>query len=157
MSFVFLAIFSCNPQPRMEEGKRNFEHVDRIEYRFSDSSTPPQYHRSYSLVATSDRVNCMVDVYGTTLADETYPITSIQFEDLKKKSSGLERTAEKIEDGATGTKTHYITLFEGDSSVYSLIWDSLNEVDQSTKNFVTDVKNLVPELPSLLEKPLPEK
>ena len=41
-----------------------------VTYAFTDSSVPPQYHRSVTLTVTRDEAHIVIDSYGDVLADE---------------------------------------------------------------------------------------
>jgi len=43
----------------------------QIEYRFNDSSVPPEYHRSYTVSARSGQASIVVDSYGDIVHEET--------------------------------------------------------------------------------------
>jgi hypothetical protein len=44
-----------------------------VTYAFTDSSVPPQYHRSVALTVTRDEAHIVIDSYGDVLADERVP------------------------------------------------------------------------------------
>lgn len=130
--------------------------ISKIGYRFSDSSTPPRYHRSYRITVFPKEVKVTVDVYGTELANETYPIQSSDFEKLVGLTKSLDAPGTKTAKGATGTKGYSISLFKNDKEFYNLYWDSLSKVGQDSEDFITAVKALVPNLSELTGRSLPE-
>lgn len=130
--------------------------ISKIEYDFSDSSTPPRYHRSYQITVLPKKVKVVVDSYGTKLANETYPIQSSDFEKLVALTKNLDGPGTKITKGATGTKGYNISLYKGDKEFYNQYWDSLSKVGQGSEDFIAAVKALVPNLSELTGRPLPE-
>jgi hypothetical protein len=42
-----------------------------ITYKLRDSSVPPEFHRSVTMMVTKDKANIVIDSYGDVLADET--------------------------------------------------------------------------------------
>lgn len=134
----------------------NRKDIEKIEYRFSDSSTPPQYHRSYRITVFPDKVHVTVDVYGTELANETYAINSSDFEKLVNLTKDLDSAGRKIAKGATGTKGYNISLYKSNEQFYNLYWDSLNKVGQGSTDFIAAVKALVPNLAELTGRSLPQ-
>ena len=58
-------------------------------YRFTDSSVPPPYHRSYSIDVSESTVHLTIDSYGDILLDETYTILPEQYNDFIKKLIAL--------------------------------------------------------------------
>ncbi len=149
---LLVGLLSCGPQISDMEQKE----MDQIEYRFSDSSTPPMYHRSYTITINAQQVECVVDVYGTELANETYPIDETRFRELVTKTSSLGRAVNKTTDGATGTKGYRISLSKKNTVFYWAYWDSLQEVNQGKLDFIEEVKAMVPNLSDLLARQINE-
>lgn len=100
----------------MMSGKPAGEYV----YRYTDSSVPPQYHRSYTITVKPTEVQLVVDSYGNVLLDEKYSITAKQF---KSFVSGLnschlsEQAAPETGDGCTGGTGESFTLNKGKGKV----------------------------------------
>jgi hypothetical protein len=77
-----LTFFSCKG-----DDNSNFDgeklptkiNIKKITYRFEDSSVPPEYHRSYTITLTPERVNIVVDSYGDFIAQKEYKIRKKQF------------------------------------------------------------------------------
>ncbi len=132
----------------------NIDNIDLIEYRFRDSSTPPQYHRSYLIRATEEKVEFKIDVYGTILVDTVFGIEASRFQQLKSKAEMLDPPGEKITEAATGTKSYRISLLEKGKENYQLYWDSLQSVGKETDDFKEEIKSLIPEMGQLLSTPM---
>lgn len=56
--------------------------IDEIVFRFHDASVPPQYHRSYTIVATAKSIRKTVDSYGDVISDESAALTRAEFDAL---------------------------------------------------------------------------
>lgn len=54
--------------------------ADQVIYRFQDSSVPPRYHRSYSIVITAETITVTVDCYGDILAQQNIASSVEQFQ-----------------------------------------------------------------------------
>lgn len=132
------------------------ENIDKIVYRFKDSSTPPRFHRSYKITVTENEARVRVDVYGTELANEIYPIDSDAFKDLIASTENLDAAGKYIAAGATGTKGNTISLYGKEGKFYELHWDSLNKVGQGSLDFIAKLKELVPQLSELKKREIPQ-
>lgn len=71
--------------------------LTKITFHFVDSSTPPEYHRSYSIVATPTGVDLKISCYGSILLHREYGFDSYRFGEFL---SALE--AYKINDDGDG-------------------------------------------------------
>ncbi len=150
---IVVVLAACNPKLNIEE-----MNTDRVEYNFQDSSVPPQYHRSYDIVITFDKATVTVNSYGTILADTSYALTKGQFQSLVMQTRILPQSGEDLTRGATGQKSHNIDLYEGENNYYSLYFDSLSKTSGNEKvnTFIESVKNLIPDLTELRNRPLKE-
>ena len=54
--------------------------LDQVTYRFTDSSVPPRYHRSYSIVVTAQAITVTVDSYGDIVAEKSLPSSAAQLQ-----------------------------------------------------------------------------
>jgi|GEM_PF-5587268 len=134
------------------EGIRK-DSITKVIYRFSDSSVPPKFHRSYKIAVTKNTIIAIVDVYGDVIADKEYAFDEIRFKELLAKTDGLPESGGKLMKGASGTMGYTVMLFEGNKDVYKLFWDNLVETPKGGKEFVEYVKGLVPDLEALLDTP----
>ncbi len=132
--------------------------ISQITYQFSDASVPPDCHRSFSITVTDNQASIVVDSYGDILADETYPITAGQFDDLRK---GLERNrimncAPTDDEGCTGGTCERISwrdnekeLFSG--TVYHCGGSDTGDLCGDITGFAGVIKSLIPDLEGLLQ------
>jgi hypothetical protein len=162
MAILFLALFiiltgidACGNHDG--EHKMTQTTIKEITYHFGDASVPPNYHRSYTITVTADRVKIVVDSYGDILADEEYEITSKQFDDIQRS---LERNKIRNctlgdDEGCTGGTSESISyvnnkneIFSG--SVYHCGGKDTGNLCGDIGSFADDVKKLVPNLEKLL-------
>jgi len=64
--------------------------LTRVDYRYTDSSVAPEFHRSYDLSARADDVTIVVDSYGEILHDETASIDDATWQALLRSAAALE-------------------------------------------------------------------
>lgn len=160
---VAAVVFGCsNSTPPNAKGKsgqlhtsQNNEAIVTVEYRFRDSSTAPQYHRSHTIVANKSGVTTTVDVYGEVIAQDKQPMTQDQWTELTKAVGEMSSPFSMVEVNATGTKEWSIKgVYEnGSSRVWR--WDSYrpNKMDQGNltrgRDLVSKLERLSPRLSEL--------
>jgi len=132
--------------------------ITEITYHFGDASVPPDYHRSYSVRVTADEVRVVVDSYGEILADETYTITSLQFDDIKRslERNRISNCTLVDDENCTGGTSERITYSDRDNelfsgSVYHCGGNDTGNLCGDIPRFAEDVKNLTPDLDKLLQ------
>ncbi|KAF5042045.1 hypothetical protein DSECCO2_516690 [anaerobic digester metagenome] len=74
--FIFL---SCKSTKNMKNEKPD---IGSIMYEYQASSVAPQYHRSYVLLVSPDKIKVTVDSYGTILTDTAIAISKNQFSEI---------------------------------------------------------------------------
>ncbi len=139
------------------EDKMTNPTIKEIIYHFGDASVPPEYHRSYTIVITAEKVRIVVDSYGEILADELYGITSKQFDNIRKS---LERNKIKNctlgdDEGCSGGTFERISYSDNENEIFSGTVYHCGENDTGNfcgdiTGFVDDVKKMVPNLDKLL-------
>ena len=132
--------------------------IQEITYYFGDASVPPEYHRSYTIIVTTNMVTIVLDSYGDILADEEYEITNEQFNDIR---SSLERNEIRnctlgADEDCTGGTSERISYSDGENeifsgSVYHCGGEDTGNLCGDVTIFADDVKNLVPNLEELLQ------
>ena len=60
-----------------------------VEYRYNDSSVPPEYHRSYTITVREGEARMVVDSYGDELHDVTEPVEDETWTDLLDEVADL--------------------------------------------------------------------
>jgi len=130
--------------------------IQEITYRFGDASVPPEYHRSYTVTVTTDKVRIIVDSYGEILVDKGYEITNKQFDDIR---NSLERNKIRNctlgdDEGCSGGNSERISFSDGQNelfsgTVYHCGGKDTGNLCGDIENFADDVKHLVPNLDEL--------
>jgi len=133
--------------------------IDEIRYNHTDSSVPPQYHRSYTISITPESIAIIVDSYGDIIAEKKFGCTPGQFNHLlslldegKVKNVNL-----KKEDGCTGgtgeeltCRSAGTTIFNG--KAYYCGGKTSGTLGGSIDNFKTAVKLLIPDFEKVLDR-----
>ncbi len=75
-----------------------------VEYRFFDSSVPPPFHRSYTLLVRPGDARVIVDSYGDVVHDERVTIDAAEWEHCSLAAAALAELAPGLfdDDGFTG-------------------------------------------------------
>lgn len=93
----------------------DWSQTTKVVYRFGDSSLPPDYHRSYTIVITADKMSITFDSYGKELLNRDYPNTAEAFkafiDELSK--TGIKKNKAK-DNPCTGGTTESLKLYKGD-------------------------------------------
>lgn len=153
----FGACKSILSKKKMEEQLNNLK---QFTYGFTDSSVPPPFHRSYTIVANQDSIHLTVDSYGETLAEKEYAMPENGFElignaILKHKIN--KRFKEKKSKGCTGGTTEGISWGTKEepnffsASVYHCgsvdYGDLLGDID----SFLLEIRPLTPDLKEVIQ------
>ena len=131
--------------------------IQEITYHFGDASIPPEYHRSYTVTVTTDKIRIVVDSYGDILADKEYEITSKQFDDIRNslKRNKIRNCTLGDDKGCSGGTIERISFSDGENkifsgSVYHCGGKDTGNLCGDIAGFADDIKNLVPDLEKLL-------
>lgn len=137
---------------------QNKASMDKIVYHFGDSSVPPQYHRSYEIVATADSIHVTVDSYGTILAEKSYSISVEQFGNLVSiiEQGKYKNQKEKENDGCTGGTTQSISFSNKGEKLFSAYvyhcgGKHFGTLDGDLSNLVKEMKALIPNFSELTQ------
>ena len=95
--------------------------IQKITYNFTDASVPPEYHRSFSITVTADKVRIVVDSYGDILADREYEITNKQFDAIRKslKKNKIGNCSLSDDKGCTGGTVEKVSFSDGKKEIFS--------------------------------------
>lgn len=109
VAFLLIFILSCSNSKDMDYSK-----ITKVVYHFEDSSTPPAYHRSYTITVTAENIHTEVDVYGDVIATNDTEFTAEKFKSLLDdiKEANIEKKAQKDDDGCTGGTADYLELLD---------------------------------------------
>jgi len=153
----FSACKSILSKKKMEE---KLKHLEQFTYRFTDSSVPPPFHRSYTIAADKDSVRLTVDSYGETLAHKEYPMpenglgmigSALLKHKINKRSKGKEG------NGCTGGTTESISLAtKEDAHFFSASIYHCGSTDYGTligdlDSFLLDIHPLTPDLKEVIK------
>jgi len=132
--------------------------IQEITYHFGDASVPPEYHRSYAIRVTADKVNIVVDSYGDILANKEYEITDKQFHDIKNslEINNIRNCMLGDGEGCSGGTSERISYSDGKNEIFSGTIYHCGGKDTGNlcgdiKSFANDVKVLVPDLGELIQ------
>lgn len=133
--------------------------ITKIVYEFGDSSVPPQYHRSYVITVTKDKVHIVVDSYGDVLNDKEYKIDEKDFDSIVEALSEYDiKNRTKTEDnrGCTGGTSDGVKYYIGDTKEfdgynYNCAGEKFGNLDGDVEGFASTVKDLIPGFEKLLD------
>ena len=110
-----------------------------ITYRFGDSSVPPEYHRSFEITVTIDKVLVVVDSYGDVLADESVELDSDVWEELQdtfESVQGLD--VERGDIGCTGGTSRSLLVEDGNEELVDLDIDVCGGTNEDAADAVEE-------------------
>lgn len=87
--------------------------ADTLLYRYRDATTPPQYHRSYSILVTERQVKHTVDVYGDIIQKDSLALSPETFSSFVSAINALqiEDSEKDNPDNCVGGSSQYISLY----------------------------------------------
>jgi hypothetical protein len=85
-----------------------------VEYRFTDSSVPPEYHRSYTLTVADGEARIVVDSYGDVLHDETEAVDDATWTELLDNVQELDSLGDGADDQCDGGTSHELVVTDGE-------------------------------------------
>lgn len=160
-NLVIILIIACSLflTSTLAKSKKAMNSVTKIIYYYTDSSVPPQYHRSYTITISENKIRIIVDSYGDILNDKEFDINASQFENIKKSIlKNKIRKGKKVESkgctGGTGDKIEYYEhenlLFS--ASVYHCGNKDYGDLKGDIKNVAQEIKSLIPNFSELLKR-----
>lgn len=60
-----------------------YKDLEYIEYNYTDSSVPPEFHRSYKIKITKDKISIVVDSYGDIITKRAFKLTKVNFNKIQ--------------------------------------------------------------------------
>jgi len=154
--FMLLIVITVSCNVAGEDNMTNAT-IQEITYHFGDASVPPEYHRSYAVTVTTDKVKIVVDSYGEILADKGYEITNKQFNNIRisLEKNKIRNCTLGDDQGCTGGTIERISFSDGENkifsgSVYHCGGKDTGNLCGDITSFADDGKNLVPDFKSLL-------
>jgi hypothetical protein len=142
---------SNNSTPIQEEAMTEHQALQQIALRFTDSSVPPEYHRSYTIVVEAGSVQTKVDVYDDVIASDEHVLDDGSWAKLAGDAQQLPSTLSEDDDGATGGTSYRLVLRTADGQ-RTLVWsEDRTQGSESVTKFAHQIESLVPNLESLKE------
>ncbi len=146
----------------MKKQQTNRENMTGFQYKFTDSSVPPPYHRSYVIDIDSDTIHVVVNSYGDILADTTFEAPAEALDTINnlliQHKIVIKKQSSKDNAGCTGGTTQSIAYTAQDSllqtgSVYYCGGNAYGNVVGDFKKFGEDFRaTLVPQLGGIIAK-----
>ena len=140
------------------EANMEYDDVTRVEYIYTDSSVPPQYHRSFVIEVTRDSARVVVDSYGEVLARETRAIAPDEFQALLEtlEEAGLSIVPEKENEGCTGGTTETVVMYKEEGEffrgwVYHCAGEDYGTLEGDVETVSREIRALIPDLARLRE------
>lgn len=121
LSLLLLTILTgCGAGNRAHDAATSLQPADwnettRIEYRYGDSSLPPDYHRSYDVAFTDSTITLSIDSYGTVLLTRQYTNTPSAFRAFKDElaSQDIKQYDDDVPSACDGGTSETLRLFKG--------------------------------------------
>jgi hypothetical protein len=154
---MVLSLFSCKNQKEMKNEKPQ---IGTILYDYHDSSVPPQYHRSYSLLVTPDSIAVKVDSYGEILTDTAVAITKEQFAEIADTYTtlGMKQTNKREPDGCVGGTGASVKVWDVndsvliDGNIYFCGGEEYGTLQGDVKLLSQKIKSCIPDFEKLLKR-----
>ena len=130
-----------------------------FKYRYLDSSVPPEYHRSYTLLVTPERVYLSVDCYGKILLEDAFALKPDRYQSFVAAMLTLDirKREEPADKGCAGGTTDYLELFTGQTNelkgrVYHCAREDFGDLEGEVAAAVALFKGLAPDLAKKVQK-----
>jgi hypothetical protein len=138
----------------------DYSKISKVVYHFEDSSTPPKYHRSYTITITAENIHTEVDVYGDVIATKDAKFSDAKFKVLLDdiKEAGIKKKGTKNDDGCTGGTGDYLELFDSqgqsllDVYRYRCGGDDFGNMSGEIGKLKEIIKSLEPQLQQMLDE-----
>jgi len=122
---------SCLPLPQTTELDAEQEgalpETAVIEYRFTDASVPPEYHRSYTLMVTKEQTVISIDSYGDLLVRAEEPTTPEVWASLSQGYPALAALVPGPQGSCTGDTSSSVTISTDQEVTLDLTSSSCDE------------------------------
>jgi hypothetical protein len=93
---------------------------DKFVYKFHDSSVPPEYHRSFTIIMSANEISKWVDSYGDTVSYDVKKVNESDFTKLKDivAKAGLFKCPRNNNEGCTGGTGFSIYYFKDNKKIF---------------------------------------
>ncbi len=144
-------IIMCFSSTSCSAQKKSSGKASEITYRYGDSSVPPQYHRSYTITVTEERISIVVDSYGDILAEDSFDLAPGKMgeliklaKDLKIRNTGNLRTSSNCDGGTTrrltiiekGRERVNGEMYICGGTIYGTLRGDIDELGQALKALI---------------------
>ncbi|OIQ36541.1 MAG: hypothetical protein BM555_02500 [Crocinitomix sp. MedPE-SWsnd] len=148
---IIICLISCEEPMTFDKDK-----VEKIVYRFQDSSVPPQYHRSYEITISPTKINTVVDSYGDVLAQEELECSAESFAALIETCNNSKLAiCENDDPPCTGQTSETLDIYQGELHYESYLNQCQGNDYKSScgdvKSVIKKIKGMVPNLSSLCD------
>lgn len=143
---------TCQPMPGDAGNDGALPANARIEYRFTDASIPPEYHRSYTLVVTRQETRISVDSYGDLLFEGMVPTTTQAWQDLSLGYPAIAELSSPPEGSCTGDTRASVEVTDAGTTVLDLSASSCEDaarVASRISDWITAARSLFPSMDEL--------
>lgn len=118
---------SCLPLPRNLVDAGGLPDDAVVQYRYTDASIPPEYHRSYTLQVRKDLTTITVDSYGDLLFEGQATTTPQAWQALSEGYAGLAALTSPPQGTCTGDTSSSVTVSSGGQELIDLFASSCDE------------------------------
>ncbi|MGH9214448.1 MAG: hypothetical protein ACRD2C_27835 [Acidimicrobiales bacterium] len=151
-----VALGACGDDDSADARRSELSRDAVIEYRYGDSSVPPEFHRTYTLTIQPDEVHVVVDSYGDVLQDTTEPVPAEVWDDLAGNVDDLEQLdVDAGDDGCDGGTSRSIRVSDQGHTVvdteFGVCGDANDEAADQVDSFVQPVVDSIPDWDRLIE------
>lgn len=123
-----------------------------IEYRFTDRSVPPPFHRSYTITVLQDSITVSIYNYSDILYQETRFCSNTELRQAQAayEAAAIKPDIEKEPSGCTGGVTHHIRVHDGikdelDLYTYDCGGEKRGNMFGDIHAFSSAMKSLIPD------------
>lgn len=145
---VFLLLMLCCCGALQSSASSLDSSITTIEFHFHDSAVPPLFNRSYDLYLTADTSSTIhVRSYGDYLLRRSFQLDSLaklEWDTLTSNVYSSIEQGKKLTAGASGGRRFGLKLYAQATMVHELHWDSLQQLNDETENFIEAFHRLLP-------------
>lgn len=158
--FLIASFGACKGILSKKKMEETIKDLKQFTYKFTDSSVPPPFHRSYTIAVDKDSARLKVNSYGQTLAQKEYPMPENGLEmigDALLKHKITKRSKEQVSDGCVGGTTEAISYgMQAEPAFFSAFIYHCGSKDYGTllgdvDSFLLEIRPLTPDLKEVIQ------
>lgn len=141
----------CQPLPSIDVAGR-LPQGAQVEFRFTDSSVPPEYHRSYTLGVNREETTISVDSYGDLPFEGTVPTTAEVWENLTATYPSIAALSSPPEGSCTGDTSSAVEITADGSTLLEVSASSCEDaarVAAELSDWIAPARALFPSMEEL--------